>query len=156
MNDLVILIMLVGLAGFLIWFSVQKTLEDGFFSSLGTFAVLLTAYRCVDMEGRSITGWVREMFGVSGENSISLSFWIGFLAILLPGLVVIKLLGNPRVPFPPALEKNGSMVLGLATGLVLFAAIVQSTLYFSFTKEHLAGAIEFLRPLFILLGSGHV
>lgn len=147
----ILVLLLVGL----IWIGVSKASDDGFFSSLCTLVVIFTAFHFVNLEWQPLFHYLRESLGITGNHALSTAYWIGFAAIVLPGLIATKFLSNPKVPFPPALEQQGAILVGALVGILLFATVVQSCSLFPFFAS-LQEPLRYFRVLFDVLGSRHI
>jgi|GEM_PF-5045344 len=155
MSPLVVLLILVVLLVGLMWVAVSKAGEDGFFNSICTLLVVFTAFHFVNLEWNGLFRWLQGSLGMSGAHAVSTAYWIGFAVIVVPGLVITKLLSNPKVPFPPVLEQQGTLIVGALVGIILFAIVIQSMARFAFFA-HIVEPLSYFRVLFQLLGSRHI
>lgn len=155
MMDALLIQILTGLAVFgLVYVAVRKAAEEGVFATLCTTAVLYVACRFADLQWKASYGFLMESFGMDSGNAIeratvlSASYWMGFVLVLLPAMLYVKLLTRERVPFPSWLEKSGSLCLGAICGILFFAAIFTGFSRFDFFRDHLQTP---LRPYRLML-----
>jgi hypothetical protein len=152
MNPTIILLIVLGFFALIVWVSVSKASEDGFYNSLCTALVVFCAFHFVNLQWRPLYRFLESELNLTGTHGVSTSYWLGFALIIVPGLIVSKLLSKPRVPFPKPLEQYGSIAVGAAIGLILFATVVQSMARFAFFGL-LVGPLRPFRILFETLGA---
>lgn len=156
MNEIWIqLFLAVYLVG-LVWLAGAKAQEDGFFSSICTLAVLITAFTVADREWAAVVSFLRERMEVNMVASISAGFWIGFIAIVLPGMLFIRALAKERTPFPAPVERYGCMLAGGVAGMLVFVVTIQSVYLFEGVQNVIGGPLGVFHPLFHIFGSNWV
>lgn len=136
----------------LVWLSVSKASDDGFFTSLCTLIVLFSAYQFARLEWGFFVQLLKTLGMSHHEVVVSTGYWVGFLIIVAPGLVVARILAKPKVPFPYFLEKYGAIVIGAAAGVLLFATIIQWFLHFELLRQMFMAPLAVFRPIFHFLG----
>lgn len=135
----------------LIWVAISVASEDGFFTSLCTLVVLFSAYQFARHEWGFFVQFLRGT-GMTDLQAISTGYWLGFLIIVAPGIVVARLLARPKVPFPYPLERYGSMVIGACAGILIFATIIQWFYHFDFLRQAFMVPLKAFTPIFQILG----
>lgn len=151
MNSTVGLIVLSLFLVGLIWIAISVASEDGFFTSLCTVVVLFCAYQFARLEWGFFVQFLRAG-GMTDLQAISTGYWLGFLIIVAPGIVVARLLARPKVPFPYPLEKYGSILIGACAGILLFAALIQWFYHFDFLRQAFMIPLRTFSPIFQILG----
>lgn len=139
--------LLVGLIGI----AISKAVDDGFFTSLCTLLVLYSAYQFARLEWDFFFQFLTAR-GMNNIQAISTGFWLGFLLIVGPGLVVARLLAKPKVPFPYPFEKYGSMVIGAGAGILIFATLIQWLLHSGLLSQSFDTPLGIFSPIFHFLG----
>lgn len=135
----------------ILWVAISVASEDGFFTSLCTLVVLFCAYHFTRLEWHFFVHFLRER-GMTDLQAISTGYWIGFLIIVGPGILVARLLATPKVPFPYPLEKYGTMVVGACAGVLIFAALIQWFYHFDFLRQAFMEPLRVFSPIFQILG----
>jgi hypothetical protein len=123
---------------------------------LCTLLVVFSAFQFVNHEWAFFYHFLQEELNMSGSHGLSTGYWIGFTLIIVPGMLIAKLLSNPKVPFPSSVEQYGTMIAGVLVGTILFATVIQSLSKFDFFQASVAPSLGHFRILFRLLGSLHV
>jgi hypothetical protein len=152
MTPTLALLILVGAFVLILWVAVSKAGDDGFFNSICTALVIFSAFQFVNWQWPAMFHFLQRELGLSGAHGVSTSYWLCFILVIAPGLIVSKILSNPKVPFPKSVEQYGSMLAGALVGLLLFATVVQSLARFGFFAD-LQEALRPFRILFAILGS---
>lgn len=135
----------------IVWIGIRQSMADGFFISLWTVLILFLAYQFARLEWDFFIH-VLTRGGMRPAPAKSMAYWIGFLIIVAPGMLAIRFLAKPKIPFPYPLEKYGSIILGLCLGVLLFACVVQWALPFNVLPESIMTPLRYFRPLFQMLG----
>lgn len=151
MNELILQLILAGYLLALIWFTVAKAGEDGFFPAVCTFVALLVAFRVADKEWQYVSAFLVENAQMSAGVAMSAAYWMGFLLVILPAMVCLKLMTRDKTPFPTFLERYGSMLAGGAAGTVLFVLTVRWVFLFDGVQAAAGGALAPFMPIFNLV-----
>ncbi|TVR56417.1 MAG: hypothetical protein EA425_00025 [Puniceicoccaceae bacterium] len=136
----------------LVWIFISKAVDDGLFQSLATVVVLFVAYRFAYLEWKYLVMLLRGTVIESPGASILAAYWIGFLIIMLPGLVLVRLMTLQPVEMPETPDRVGSILCGALCGLLVYAATLQSVILLEPVHELLGYPVNTLRFLFELLG----
>lgn len=151
MSDLVIQLLLAGYLLALIWFSIAKAMEDGFFSAVCTFVALLVAFRVADREWKYVGDFFEENLGTSEGVSMSAAYWTAFLLVIMPAMLCLKWMTQQKTPFPAFVERYGSMVSGALAGTVLFAVTIRWIFLFDTVQARAGGALAPFMPIFNMI-----
>ncbi|HLS28511.1 MAG TPA: hypothetical protein VK041_07660 [Opitutales bacterium] len=151
MSPTIIIILLCALLIGLAWISISVATEDGFFASLCTLIVLFIAYQFIRYEWGYFFQFLSGS-GMSKLQTVSISYWIGFLMIVGPGVLITRLLAKPKVPFPVGLEKYGTIAIGALAGILIFATLIHWVTHIDFLLQAMYQPLQFFKPLFDVLG----
>lgn len=155
MTPIIILLSVLILFAVVVWMGISKAADDGFFITICGLLVVFSAFQFVNFQWEAFFHLLRKELSLADTYAISTSYWVGFTVIMAPGMLLIRFLSDPKVPFPKAVEQYGSMMAGAFIGIILFATIMQSFAKFSFFDSTLSHPLGYFRFLFQALGAQH-
>ncbi len=156
MTPILILLSVLILFAVTVWMGISKAADDGFFITVCGLLVIFCAFHFVNLQWETFFLLLRKELSLTDTSAFSTSYWVSFTLIMAPGMLVIRFLSDPKVPFPKFMEQYGSMAAGAFVGVILFATVMQSLAKFSFFESTLSHPLGYFRFLFQALGAKHM